>query len=488
MQGNANIRENVYSTRGDTPYAQVLERVQANIASTLKRSVEEITEAELKDIIEKYIADHNVKCCLTGSVAELANYIYHDMAGLSFITRERLFEMEGFEELDINAWDSVEIVIAGEKKRTDYAFLSPQHALDIHTRIFRKTGTVFNETQPRATADIGEGIRITALRCPLVDESVAVASSIRKVNMHVISREKLIETKSLTAKMMDFLLLCVIHGVSICISGETGAGKTTLAGCLLSIASKSLRMYTIEEGSREWDFVARDENGRISNSVIHTKTHPNDDNPKLNIDQEALVKDSLRFDPDVIAPGEIRGREAFETMSVSNTGHTVVTTTHANSTLAAPGRIVALAKKAYDMSDGTLNSMVATAFPVLVHAEKNMDKKRRITEIREVTGCENGMIQSHMLFEFVVEDNVYDDQDRCVEVIGEFRQRNPISGELAQRLLKKGARKAEILPYLKVNEGGNPIGNCGVFVDPRGTFPPAGHIAAVRCENTGQNR
>lgn len=56
-----------------------------------------------------------------------------------------------------------------------------------------------------------------------------------------------------------------------------------------------------------------------------------------------------------------------------------------------------------------------------------------------------------MLFEFVVLDNVYDG-DACVETVGSFVQRNPISQKLAQRLLKKGARRSELEPYLTCGE------------------------------------
>ncbi len=448
MDNISSIRETMYSTRGEEPYELALRRVQSNIASSLKKSIEDISEGELKEIIEKYITSHGVKCNLTDSVTELTNYIYHDMAGLSFITRDNLFERVGFEEIDVNAWNDVEIVVHGKRAKTDYSFLSPQHALDIHQRMFRKTGTIFNDAQPRATADIGDGIRITALKSPLVDADVAVSSSIRKVNMNIISREKLIEGKAISERMFDFLLLCVKHGIPICISGETGAGKTTLAGCILALAAKTMRIFTIEEGSREWNFVFEDECGRPINSVIHTRTRPNDDNPSQNIDQEALVMLSLRFDPEVIAPGEIRGKEAYETMSVANTGHTVVTTIHSNSTADTPKRIVGLAKKAYDMSDNTLYDMASSAFPILVHTEKLSDNRRRITEIREVTGYEEGKIQSSMLFEFEIEDNIYDN-DVCVSVVGDFAQLNPISRELARKLLKKGARRIELEPYLK---------------------------------------
>lgn len=430
------------------PYPQVLATVQQALAMSFTKQIDDTPETELMDAIRRYLIDHGIQCVSPAGTEELTKWIYHDMAGLSFISRERLFEREGFEEININAWNDVEIIENGKRRKTEFSFLSPQHALDLHRRIFRQTKTPFDDAMPRATADIGEGVRITALKEPLVDATVAVASSVRKVNTTQVNPQVLLENETLTVQMWEFLGLCLMHGVSICISGETGAGKTTLAGCLLAVATRTLRTYSIEEGSREWQFVRKDDDGRVLNSVIHTRTRPNLENPKLHIDQEALVKDALRFDPDIIAPGEIRGREAFEVMGVSNTGHTVITTTHSNSTADTPERIVTLAKKAFDMSDTTLYGMVCRAFPILVHMESGPDLKRRVTEIREVTGYDQGYVQSEMLFEFIVTDNIYDG-DVCIEVKGEFAQLTGISPALQKRLLKKGARRAELEEFLR---------------------------------------
>lgn len=428
-------------------YAQILTEVQNTVAGHVTTDISKIAESSLKDMIRRTVTENDLRC---GDMTsdELVNYLYHDMAGLSFISREKLFEQEGFEELDTNAWNDIEIIIRGRREKTDYSFLSPQHAIDIHQRMLRQSGTILNDATPRATADIGDGIRITVLRKALVDNEVAVASSIRKVNASTISRKQMIGSGTMTATMADFLELCIMRGASMCISGETGSGKTTLAGCLLAEASATRRTYTIEEGSREWNFVRTDPlSGKPLNSVIHTKTRPNEENPILNIDQEALIKDSLRFNPSIIAPGEIRGKEAFETMGVSNTGHTVVTTVHSNGTLDTPERIVTLAKKAYMMDDSTLFGMVSRAFPILVHMELGEDLRRRVTEIREVIGYRNGELQSTLLWEFEVEDNIYDADGRC-SVIGEFKQLHGISKTLQKQFLKKGAKRSDLVPFI----------------------------------------
>lgn len=431
---------------GVRSYEEALNEVQRGVVNILTRGIDDYPETELRQIIAKYIRDKKVECDMTADQDVLTDYIYHDMAGLSFITREKIFAMDGFEELDVNAWNSVELIISGTKQLTDFSFLSPQHAVDIIQRVLRRTQTPFDVASPRATADIGSGIRITALREPLVDSEVGVAASIRKVNTETITPDKLLQG-TLTAEMMTFLRLCLAHGASICVSGSTGAGKTTIAGALLADAAKTKRVYTIEEGSREWDFRIRDGRGKTLNSIIHTKTRPNENNPAQHITQEELVKDALRFDPDIVAPGEIRGREAFEVMGVANTGHTVITTVHANSALDAPERVVTLAKKAYDMTDATLYSMYARAFRILVHIELCADRVRRVTEIREVLGCHKGELSTSLLYEYTVQDNVYEGE-QCIRVNGAWRRGHEISGDLTQFLLKKGARRSELTPYL----------------------------------------
>ncbi|MEG2054243.1 MAG: CpaF/VirB11 family protein, partial [Oscillospiraceae bacterium] len=363
-------------------------------------------------------------------------------------SREQIFEQDGFEELNINSWNDVDIILNGKKYKTDFRFLNPEQAEDIHLKMFRKTQTPFDNAMPRAIADIGDNIRICAERCPIVDKDVAIASSIRKVRAGFVSKEELLSWGTATAEMIDFLLLCLRYGVSICVSGETGSGKTTLSGALIAIISQNLRTITIEEGSREWQFRQQDDNNTgFKNSVVHLKTRPSE-NENQNITQEVLVKDALRLDPDFLPIGEIRGAESFEVMGASNTGHTVITTIHSNGTTDTPLRLITLAKKAYDMSDSTLLSMAVQAFPILVHIEKCPDNVRRITEISEVLDYDGNVIHQNMLYEFETTDTSYENDGITVaETKGNFVRSGNLSRKLQKRLLKKGTPRMEILKY-----------------------------------------
>lgn len=88
--------------------------------------------------------------------------------------------------------------------------------------------------------------------------------------------------------MLDFLAACLRYGVSVCVAGATGSGKTTVAGWLLTTIPDNKRIFTIENGSRELDLV-REKDGRVCNSVIHTITRESE-NAKQNIDQDILKR------------------------------------------------------------------------------------------------------------------------------------------------------------------------------------------------------
>ena len=104
------------------------------------------------------------------------------------------------------------------------------------------------------------------------------------------------------------------------------------------------------------------------------------------------------------------------------------------------------------MTDETLFSMCARAFPILVHMEQGADHRRRVTEIREVTGCDHGVVRSQLLWEFKITDNIYEG-DTCVRTEGAFRHLAPISSELMARMLKKGARRSQLTQFLEVEHG-----------------------------------
>ena len=168
--------------------------------------------------------------------------------------------------------------------------------------------------------------------------------------------------------------------MSICVAGATSSGKTTGQAGLSTIPDRK-RIFTIEDGSRELQLI-REQNGRVVNSVVHTQTRDSE-NKRQRIDQIALLDIALRFNPDIIAVGEMRGPEANAAQEAARVGVAVLTTIHSSSSEGTYRRMVSLCKRAVDTPDDTLMGYVTEAYPIVVYCRQLENKERRITNISE---------------------------------------------------------------------------------------------------------
>ena len=346
-------------------FSSVLQEVQEYISgaySSLISQGGEDAKEQLQRYITKYLQDQRI--AVAGMTqTELVDAIYSEMAEFGFLTR--YIYADGIEEININSWRDIEVQYSdGRSEKLTEHFDSPEHALAVIRRMLHASGMVLDNASPLVTGHLTRNTRIAAMKSPVVDEDVGVAASIRIVNRHNLSREDLLRSGTATEEMLDWLSVFLRYGISICVAGATSSGKTTAAGWLLTTIPDSKRIFTIENGSRELELV-REENGKVVNSVVHTLTRDSE-NERQRIDQIALVDICLRFNPDILVVGEMRGAEANAAQEAARVGVAVLTTIHSNSCEATYRRMVSLCKRAVDMSDETLLSYVTEAYPIVV--------------------------------------------------------------------------------------------------------------------------
>ncbi len=426
-------------------YEQILEDVQRYFAEN--HAVAIAGEGDkggelLQELMTQYLVKR--RYTVEGlSTEELVERLYEDMAGYSFL-KKWIYLTPGVEEVNINAYNDIEVIMnSGRSVKIPEKFSSPQHAIDVVRRMLSSCGMILDDTMPSVVGYLDKNIRISVDKTPIVDPDVGLNASIRIVNQQTVNKEKLLESGSATSEMLEFLTACIRYGVSVCIAGSTGSGKTTIMAWLLSQVPNNRRLITIEEGSREFDLVRRDENGRIANSVVHLLTRPHE-NPALNINQDFLLERVLRKHPDVIGVGEMRSAaESLAAAESSRTGHTVCTTIHSNSCASTYRRMMTLAKRKYMMSDEVLMQIMVEAYPIVVYTKQLEDRSRKIMEIIEGEGYEDGRLIYRSLYKYEVADNTIDENGEP-HVVGRHRKGDDISGNLRKRFLDNGISFKEL--------------------------------------------
>ena len=426
-------------------YEQILEDVQRYFAEN--HAVAIAGEGDkggelLQELMTQYLVKR--RYTVEGlSTEELVERLYEDMAGYSFL-KKWIYLTPGVEEVNINAYNDIEVIMnSGRSVKIPEKFSSPQHAIDVVRRMLSSCGMILDDTMPSVVGYLDKNIRISVDKTPIVDPDVGLNASIRIVNQQTVSKEKLLESGSATSEMLEFLTACIRYGVSVCIAGSTGSGKTTIMAWLLSQVPNNRRLITIEEGSREFDLVRRDENGRIANSVVHLLTRPHE-NPALNINQDFLLERVLRKHPDVIGVGEMRSAaESLAAAESSRTGHTVCTTIHSNSCASTYRRMMTLVKRKYMMSDEVLMQIMVEAYPIVVYTKQLEDRSRKIMEIIEGEGYEDGRLIYRSLYKYEVADNTIDENGEP-HVVGRHRKGDDISGNLRKRFLDNGISFKEL--------------------------------------------
>ena len=417
-------------------FAEILKEVQAYLAKEYSELVldngSEEARQQIRRFAGKYIQDQRI--AVDGlTTRQLIDEIYSEMAEFGFLTK--YIYSKDIEEIDVNAWDDVEVQYAGGvTRKLDEHFDSPEHALNVVRRMLHVSGMVLDDASPCVLGHLSKNIRIAVLKAPGVDADVGIAASIRIVNPQNMTREDFIQGGTATGQMLDFLAECIRYGISVCVAGATSSGKTTLLGWLLTTIPDKKRIYTIENGSRELALVRR-EDGRVMNSIIHTLTRDSE-NERQKVDQIALLDMALRFNPDVVVVGEMRGPEANAAQEAARTGMAVVTTIHSMSCDATYRRMVSLCKRAVDMSDETLLGFVTEAYPIVAFCKQLENKERRLMEIMECEILGDGTRRFRPLFQYRIQENRV--ENGSFVITGEHRQVNPISESLARRLMENG--------------------------------------------------
>lgn len=301
-----------------------------------------------------------------------------------------LLKDEKISEVMINSYNEIWVEIGGKVEKTEAAFTDEDALLAAVTNIAQSVNRRIDEQNPRLDARLPNGYRIHAVIPPCSRKGVTVA--IRKFSTNQFTFQDYIRFGTITGTLAQFLKIASQLGKNILISGGTGSGKTTLLGSMCSYIPKGQRIIVIEDASElriEYEHIVFFET-RMANAEGDGEVTIRD-----------LLKSSLRLRPDRIIVGEVRGAEALELINAMNTGHKgCLGTIHANSCHDAIVRLEALAQGTDSkLSEKALQHQISSAIDLILQVSRYPDGSRKVAQVSEVLGFENGQYQMSPLFE-----------------------------------------------------------------------------------------
>jgi pilus assembly protein CpaF len=247
-------------------------------------------------------------------------------------------------------------------------------------QLLARTDRQLNAASPLVQARVLDGtVRLTAAIPPVAD---TLSATLRRYTVRSVSLAGLVAAGSLDEAAAAFLASLMRFRSRIAVSGEPGAGKTTLVAALLAAAPPEHCVRACEE--------IRELSVPFAHGAYY-ETRPPGLDGSSEITLRHLVRFVLAMRPDRIVVGEVRGAEAFELTRAVNAGCGFLCTVHANS---APEALHALVNAALMAGENVTERVeqrdFSSALDLVVHVERFAGDgsgaaiRRRVTEITAV--------------------------------------------------------------------------------------------------------
>jgi P-type conjugative transfer ATPase TrbB len=225
-----------------------------------------------------------------------------------------------------------------------------------------------------------DGSRFAGQLPPLV---AGPTFAIRKKASRIFLLDEYVDKGVMTRVQADFICRAIAAHKNILVIGGTGSGKTTL---LNAIIAEIVRQFPDER------ICIIEDTGELQCAALNFVQY----HTTINVTMTDILRLILRMRPDRIFVGETRGPEALDMLDAWNTGHEGgAASLHANNTLSALTRLRSLISRNL-FAPREIEPVIGEAVNVIVQISKTSEG-RRIKEIREIQGYENGEYISQLI-------------------------------------------------------------------------------------------
>ena len=345
---------------------------------------------DIKNFLFAKLANNSQNNAISNEYLDnLARKLFQDLVGYGEI--DPLIRDDNLEEIMVIGIDKPVFVYHREygMMKTNILFKDAGEVMNLIDSIARQINRRIDQESPILDGRLPDGSRVNATIPPISADGPSM--TIRKFKRDPLTIIDLINSKTISVELAAFFWLCFdglgVKSANAIISGGTSSGKTTTLNALSSFINPKERIITIED-TLELQIPHE--------HVIRMETRPPNVENRGELTMNDLVKNSLRQRPDRIIVGEVRGSEAITLFTALNTGHSGFGTLHSND---ARETITRLTNAPMSVPNIMISAIDFIIIQNRIYRSDGVSF-RRISEVAEVSGIEEGVIQLNKIFEW----------------------------------------------------------------------------------------
>lgn len=345
---------------------------------------------DIKNFLFAKLANNSQNNAISNEYLDnLARKLFQDLVGYGEI--DPLIRDDNLEEIMVIGIDKPVFVYHREygMMKTNILFKDAGEVMNLIDSIARQINRRIDQESPILDGRLPDGSRVNATIPPISADGPSM--TIRKFKRDPLTIIDLINSKTISVELAAFFWLCFdglgVKSANAIISGGTSSGKTTTLNALSSFINPKERIITIED-TLELQIPHE--------HVIRMETRPPNVENRGELTMNDLVKNSLRQRPDRIIVGEVRGSEAITLFTALNTGHSGFGTLHSND---ARETITRLTNAPMSVPNIMISAIDFIIMQNRIYRSDGVSF-RRISEVAEVSGIEEGVIQLNKIFEW----------------------------------------------------------------------------------------
>lgn len=364
----------------------------------------------------------------------LSHKILRDIIGYGEI--DSLIQDDDLEEIMINGINKPVFVYHRQygMMKTNIEFSDEKELMDLIDSIARQINRRIDQESPILDGRLMDGSRINATIPPVSADGPSL--TIRKFKKDPFTIIDLINSKTISIELAAFLWLCFdglgVKSANAIISGGTSSGKTTTLNALCSFINPKERIITIED-TLELQIPHE--------HVIRMETRPANVENKGELTMNDLVKNSLRQRPDRIIVGEVRADEAITLFTALNTGHSGFGTLHSND---ARETITRLTNAPMSVPEIMIQAIDFIIMQNRIYTPSGVSY-RRISEVAEVVGIEEGVVQLNKIFQWNPETDNIDNVSITSKTLSQIAN---LSGKPLNEIHKEIENRETVLKHM----------------------------------------